>query len=294
MLKGIEMNIIAALLALFAGAFFALTAFAQRRGLTDTDGLTGALYSIGTMAVCLWLVSPFFVDYGWFSDPIVWIFVITGILFPATSQAMQIFSVQRLGPTLTSALGGLAPVFAVIPAILILGEKLNLQAGLGLGLIVFAMIYSTIGTQKIPRNWPIWALALPLGASLARGITQPFTKLGMLEIPSPIFATMVQASVSLGVIFLASSLPENRKVRRSAAEGRKWFCITGLLITCGILSLNWAISLGDVLLVAPIASLVPLWALAFNILLFRVETVGLRHLGVAVLVVLGVSLITVR
>lgn len=288
------MNLVAALLAHIAGAFFALTVFAQQRGLADTDGLTGARYSIGTMTICLWLVSPFFIDYGWFSDPIVWIFVITGILFPATSQTMQIFSVQRLGPTLTSALGGLAPVFAVIPAIFILGEVFNFQAGLGLGLIVFAMIYSTIGTQKIPRNWPIWVLALPLGASLARGITQPFTKLGMLEIPSPIFATMVQASVSLVVIFLVSSLPANRKARRIATKGRKWFCVTGLLITCGILSLNWAISLGDVLLVAPIASLVPLWALTFNVLLFRVETVGLRHLGVSVLVVLGVSLITLR
>ena len=286
------MNIFAALLALVAGAFFALTAFAQRRGLVDTDGLSGALYSIGTMAACLWLVSPFFIDFAWFSHPIVWIFVLTGILFPASSQTAQIFSVQRLGPTLTSALGGLAPVFAVIPAILILGEAFSLQAGLGLGMIVSAMIYSTIGSKKIPRNWPIWALLLPLGASLSRGITQPFTKLGMLEIPSPIFASLVQATVSLCVMYLVTSLPVNRKARRTGPEGRVWFCVTGLLISCGILSLNWAISLGEVLLVAPIASLVPLWALAFNVLIFRVETVGLRHLGVAVLVVLGVSLIT--
>ena len=246
------------------------------------------------MAGCLWLVSPFFVNYEWFKEPIVFIFVITGILFPASSQTAQIFSVQRLGPTLTSAFGALAPIFAVIPSVLILGEAFNLQTGLGLALIVSAMIYSTTGSGKIPRNWPIWVLVLPLGASLARGITQPFTKLGVLEIPSPIFATMVQATVSLGVILLVTSLPVNRKARRINFEGRIWFCVTGLLITCGILSLNWAISLGDVLLVAPIASLVPLWALAFNVLIFRVETVGLRHLGIAVLVVLGVSLITLR
>ena len=285
---------LAALLGLIAGAFFALTTFSQRRGLADTDGLSGALYSIGTMAGCLWLVSPFFVNYEWFKEPIVFIFVITGILFPASSQTAQIFSVQRLGPTLTSAFGALAPIFAVTPSVLILGEAFNLQTGLGLALIVSAMIYSTTGSGKIPRNWPIWVLVLPLGASLARGITQPFTKLGVLEIPSPIFATMVQATVSLGVILLVTSLPVNRKARRINFEGRLWFCVTGLLITCGILSLNWAISLGDVLLVAPIASLVPLWALAFNVLIFRVETVGLRHLGIAVLVVLGVSLITLR
>jgi hypothetical protein len=34
--------------------------------------------------------------------------------------------------------------------------------------------------------------------------------------------------------------------------------------------------------------------LALNILIFRVEAVGLRHLGVAVLVVVGVFLITLR
>ena len=288
------MNVVAAILALLAGAFFALTAFSQRRGLADTDGLSGALYSIGTMAACLWLVSPFFVNFAWFKNPIIWIFVITGILFPAGSQTAQIFSVQKLGPTLTSALGSLAPVFAVIPAILILGEVLNFQAGLGLAIIISAMIYSTLGSKKLPRNWPIWALALPFGASLARGITQPFTKLGMLEIPSPIFASMVQATISLGVIFLVTSLPVNRKLRRIGPGGRRWFCVTGVLISCGILSLNWAISLGDVLLVAPIASLVPLWALALNILIFRVEAVGLRHLGVAVLVVVGVFLITLR
>ena len=288
------MNFAAAFFALLAGAFFALSAFAQRRGLADTDGVTGALYSIGTMAACLWLVSPFFVDFAWFKEPTIWIFVLTGILFPASSQTAQIFSVQRLGPTLTSALGSLAPVFAVFPAILILGEDFSLQAGLGLGMIVVAMIYSTSGSKKLPRNWPIWALAFPLVASMSRGLTQPFTKLGLLDIPSPVFATMVQAMISLGVIYLVTSLPMNRKAHRVGAVGRKWFCITGILVSGGILSLNSAISFGEVLLVAPLASLVPLWALAFNVLIFKAETVDLRHLGVAVLVVMGVILITAR
>jgi len=288
------MTLVAASLALLAGALFGLTVFAQSKGLEDTDAFTGAFLSIGFMACLLWIFSPAMVEWHWMTSGAALIFLAGGLLFPAGGQTLQVLSITRLGPALTAAFSGMSPVFAVVPAILFLGEDFGLQGVLGLGLIMASLFYSAFGSRKITRSWPLWVLLIPLGASAARGIVQPFTKIGFQEIPSPYFATMLQATTSTILLLLILRLPAVAAKRRAGGQGWKWFCLTGLLNFFGIQSLNAAINLGAVTVVAPLSSTVPLWTLAYGVFLFRREKVGLRHLVIAVLVVSGVVLIVMR
>ncbi len=288
------MSLLPALFGLLAGALFGLNVHIQSKGLDEVDGLTGAFLSVGTMAALLWFLSPFFTEWRWWLTDAAVIFMLCGIFFPAGGQAFQIASIRKVGPALTSAGGAAAPVFAVFAAVMFLGESFGLQAAAGLTLMIGGLILSAVGTKGIKRGWPLWALLLPLAASLMRGIVQPITKYGYAEVPSPYFSTLVMASVSTLVLYALLVGLKRRPTINAANRGYMWFAISGIFNGFGILSLNTAIRLGEVSLASPLAATTPLWSLLFGVIIFRREKLGMQHLVIAVMVVCGAVLIVTR
>ena len=49
---------------------------------------------------------------------------------------------------------------------------------------------------KISSNWPLWALALPIGAAAIRALAHVLTKVGMEEIPDAYLAGLIGFVVS--------------------------------------------------------------------------------------------------
>lgn len=287
-------TLIAALFALGAGASFGLTSHWQRRALDHMDAMTGAVVSIATMAAVLWLAAPAMLDWSWWGTRAALLFAACGLLFPALSQQFQILSVMRVGPALTSAFGSFAPLFAIVPAMILLGETLNLQGAAGLGLLIFGLLIASVRPRALRGGWPLLALLLPLGASFARGIVQPVTKIGMFDVPSPFFATLVMTSVSTIVITLFWTTSGRARKAAWSRPGLFWFVLNGAASGAGIMLLQAAISLDDVTVAASLASTTPLWTLAFGALIFRNETLGLRHAAIACMVFVGVVLIVTR
>ena len=288
------MNLLPALSALAAGALFGLIVHIQQKGLDGTDALVGSFISVAAAAAMFWLLSPLFVDWTWWTTGAALLFALCGIVFPSMGQGLQVASVERIGPALTSAIGSFAPLFAVIPAVVFLHEEFGLQAAAGLALMIAGLVLTVLGPRGIPRGWPAWALLLSLGAAAARGLIQPVTKVGFAEVDSPFFATLVMASVStvvLGVMVAGQKRPASTPGWK---PGYGWFALSGVINGCGILALQFAISRGDVTVAAPFASTTPLWALVFGALFFRHERLGPRHGAVAILVVLGAVLIVTR
>lgn len=289
------MDLIAPLYALLAGALFGLTAHVQRAALQGTEVSLGALLSIATMAGVFWVLAPLVIDWSWFGTRAAVIFGACGLLFPAMSQRLQIMSVVHVGPTLTSAIGAFAPLFAVLPAILFLGEVLSLQGALGMGLMLAGLLVSAVGPGGgMARGFPVAALLLPLGASAARGITQPAAKFGFAEVNDAFFATMMMATVSTVVLALWYLAVRARRPVRSSPRGNLWFVLNGFVIGAGILALQAAISRGSVTIAAPLASTTPLWTMLMGVLYFRTERLTWRHLAMALLVVAGAALVVTR
>ena len=77
--------------------------------------------------------------------------------------------------------------------------------------------------------------------------------------------------------------------RRSLA----WFLPAGFAVTLGVASVFMSLHLSDVVIVAPLASLSPLYSLVLSALFLReVEVITVRKVVAAGLIVAGVVLIT--
>ena len=288
------LNLLPSLLALCSAALFGLNVHVQRRGLHSADPWVGAFYSVAAMAVFFWVFAPLAIRADWLGEPATAFFAVAGLLHPAVGQSMQILSISFVGPALTSAFGAFTPFFAVIPAVLLLGEEMNLQLGIGMALMTLGLVLAAMRGRGIVRSWPLWAIALPLTAAAARGIVQPIYGAGLAQIPSPYLATLVAATVSAAVLTVV--LIATGRAGRALRPGRGgiWFAISGLINGVGILALNAAIGLGGVTLAGPLVAAAPLFAVFFGAVLFRTERIGPRVLLVSCLVVAGAVLIVAR
>jgi drug/metabolite transporter (DMT)-like permease len=86
----------------------------------------------------------------------------------------------------------------------LLGEQLSLALAIGTSAVVAGAVVAAWNPQGLGRTWPLWAIALPLGASLIRAIGHIGTRYGLLEVDSPSFAVLVGNTVSLGTSLLDS------------------------------------------------------------------------------------------
>ncbi|MAM62237.1 DMT family transporter [Maritimibacter sp. UBA3975] len=272
--------------ALAAAVVWALNMHIQRKALDTTDPLLGAFLSVSAVAGVCWLASPWLLDWSWWMTPAAALFAVTGLLFPGLGQTLQVYSVARVGATLTASLGALTPAFAVLIGISILGERMTLPAALGLALTIFGLICATWTRRGKPRAFPLWAIALPLAAALARGIAQPGLKVGLEDVPSPYFALL--AASSAATLLLGSIVCLSRPAALGTWHGgNAWFLLTGVINGVGILALNFALKHGPLVIVSPLAATVPLWSLLFGLTIFRREALGLQHVVVAFLIVSG-------
>ncbi|MEZ5653143.1 MAG: EamA family transporter [Burkholderiaceae bacterium] len=284
----------AVLFALSAAMVFGLNMHIQNKGLDDTDELTGAFVSVAAMAAVFWALSPLFVDFAWFRAHALWYFAASGLVIPALGQRLQIASIRLVGPAISSAINGFLPVFAILPAVLVLGETFGLQATLGLTIMIGGVLFTALYKGKIKRGWPLWALLIPLTASFARGLSPVVNKFGYAEVDSPFFATLIMSTVSTVVLILALAFRRTPARTPAGRKGVLWFALSGLLNGLGILCVNLAVSRGDVSIVTPLMMASPVFALGFGAYVFKREVIGLNHVVLVAAIVTGSVLIVTR
>jgi uncharacterized membrane protein len=273
-----------------ASAFlFALSNHFSNMGLQRSDARSGTLVSIATSAGAYWLLAPCFVKSSYWVTTAALIFAIVGIIRPALSTTLAISSIKMMGPTLTSTLTAVTPIFGTIFAVLLLGEQLSLALAIGTSAVVAGAVVAAWNPQGLGRTWPLWAIGLPLGASLIRAIGHIGTKYGLLEVDSPSFAVLVGNTVSLGT----SLLVFKREVRPLWGVGSTnlWFVAAGISNALSVQFLNNALAIGDVVAVIPIVSATPLFTLLMTIVYFGRETITWRTIATIALIVPGVIVV---
>lgn len=253
--------------ALASAFLFALTNHFQSLGLEGSDARTGSLINIATGAVFYWLLAPLFLEsWYWFTWGMV-LFALVGIIRPSLSSFLAIQSIHVMGPTLTSALTASAPIFGALFAIFLLGETLDLKTALGIAAVMAGAVVASYRPQGIVRDWPLWAISLPVGAALVRATGHAVTKLGLEDAPSPSFAVLVSNTVSL-VIASAAFRIEGRAITGTRRSIR-WFVASGIAAAISLHFLNSALQIGELVAVVPIVSATPVFTMLLGLFVFR-------------------------
>lgn len=282
----------ATLLALTSAFLFALTNHLQSHGLVGSDPRTGSLVGIATGTIAYWLISPFFLESWYWMTWGTVLFVLVGLVRPSLSSVLALQSIKVMGPTLTSALTATAPLFGALFAMFLLAEQLDLKTAIGTVAVVAGAAVATYRPQGIVRGWPLWAIALPLGAALVRASGHAGTKLGLADVPSASFAVMVSNTVSLVVALIAFRLEGRRFTGTIKSHG--WFIAGGLAAALSLHCLNSALQIGKLIEVVPIVSASPVFTMLLGLFVFRQEAFSWRTLATIALVVPGVILVSLK
>lgn len=278
-------------MALIASFLYALGSQFQHVGVHTIEPRLGTMLSIGASAVIFWLAAPFYLNVSNFLIPAMLIFVALGFVRPALSANLSVAAIRYLGPTLTETLSATTPLFAAVFGIFILGEMLTWQIAFGTAGIILAVLALTRRDKKVPSTWPLWALALPIGAAVIRSFGHGFSKIGMEDIPDPYFAGLVAMTVS----FLLTAGLHVRKSERTKISfqqsGTYWFLAAGAVFCVATFLLNVALLNGDIITVIPIVSASPVFSMLLSIFIFKREIINLRILFAVTIVMPSVVLI---
>ena len=279
------------LLSLLSAFLFALGAQFQSLGLVHMDSRSGAAITISTSAMLYLLVSPFFLNLEYLLEPAILIFVLVGLFRPAVSANLALAGLKFLGPTLSSTLTSTAPLFAVGLGIFFLDEVLNFSIAIGTLVIVLAIMMLAKKDGKISSNWPLWALALPIGAAAIRALAHVLTKVGMEEIPDAYLAGLIGFVVSAIVTLIIHKSRRESSTISLKNPGTKWFIGASACFSLAVLSLNTALYNGQVIQVIPIVAASPIFTLLLSIGIFRQEVITKRIVLAVFMVVPAVMLI---
>lgn len=252
-------------------------------GLRYVEPLSGASISIPSFTLLFLLVSPLILR----GEPVVWrglpIFAGIGLFFPAMLTLLTFASNRALGPVITSTLGNLAPLLAVMLALVLLHEPLQHLQLIGLVVAVIGAVVITLTRPDDLGHWRSWALLLPLGSALVRGLAPPLVKLGLQIWPSPLWACLIGYVSSSIVVLIVQRLRKGRFIAEASWPGRFWFAVTGISNGLSALTLFAAVRNGPITLVAPLLAIYPLVTVVLT-------AVTLRHVQITPRIVIGTAL----
>jgi drug/metabolite transporter (DMT)-like permease len=280
-------------LALFSsfgfGAGFVLTQFALRW----IPPRLGAAFSIPTSTLLFWCLAPFWIDPAKVDLDAAGLFAVVGLLFPAAVTLLNFESNRLMGPNIAGAIAGLAPLFAVLLAVLLLGEQLRFWQLSGIAAIVAGVVLMYSGQWRAFTVRGLCLLALPLGASAIRGFVQPVVKLGLERWHNPIAAVVIGYTVSSAVLILVALVTDRTHEQNFDRRGALWFAAVGLCNGSAVLSMYAAIGRGPVTLVSPLIATYPLVTLLLSFQLLKREPVDIRLVAAVTITVGGVVLLLI-
>jgi drug/metabolite transporter (DMT)-like permease len=184
--------------------------------------------------------------------------------------------VLKIGASRSSALQSINPLISATIAIVVLKESATALTVVGTLLVVAGVILVSWRAERELLNFRWWHLLLPMGAAMLSGVNHPMRRYALSLSNEPLFFAAFMGFVTLiaFAVYMSFSL-ETRLVWDRRAL---WpFLCTGLFETFSIFLIITALSIGPVVVIAPIAATYPVWALIGAKLFLRdVEQIGLR------------------
>lgn len=277
----------ALVLAMLSSLCFGVALVTGRIGLRTLDARSGAAISIPTATLLFAVAAPFALHVDGFNVGAALLFAVVGLFFPAIVTILTFRSNEQLGPTVTSAVSGTAPLFALLAAGLLLGEHIPPQAAVASIAVLAGVGLLSWNQSAVRPGFAGWSLLWPVSGAMVRGLAQVGVKAGLLLWPSAFAASLIGYVVSSATVIGVNQLGRSERLRPTK-HSIGWFAITGVLNGSAVLLMYAALSIAPVSLVAPIVATYPLITAVVSAGVLREEPLTVRALAGATVIVAAI------
>lgn len=298
------------LIALCSACFFGLGGAAIAKGATEARGDNGVFLSILLTMLfsgTIWLVlEP---ESGWpeESGAVVWgigFFVASGLLATVFGRLTNFRSIALAGAIRASLYRRLIPVFSIVIAFVLLGERYGAVALAGMTLILLSVgltvreraSVSSGSFLEIPPGQLRLGAIMGATCALCYAAAYALRKLAMDFVPDAAFGAMVGAIT--GIVFYIAAAPFSALCRSSLTgalcNSGVWQWLAAASLSAGQVLLFFALKHADMAVVAIIGTTELFIGAYLAAILFRTEPPpGLQLVLATVLASLGVALVAV-
>jgi drug/metabolite transporter (DMT)-like permease len=248
------------LLASITAIFYAGALVSSRLGLKYSTPDTVTLVSILVQNVVLW--SAVFFTGGIPKVP--WIAVAIFCIVGTFQMGVRVFAytgVLKIGASRSGSLQSISPLISATIAIIVLREPAsNLIIG-GTFLVVAGIVLVSWKAERELPSFRWWYLLLPVAAACLTGMNHPLRRYAFSLSNEPLFFSAFMGLVSLAGFSVYRAVSPHKQPLDWNRKALVPFLSTGICETVSIVFIMTSLSIGKVVLVAPIAATYPVWAL---------------------------------
>jgi len=274
-----------------AALCFSIAHVLVRRGLVNSNALTGSFVSLATSATAFWMLLPWFAPLSALGAPAIGYFIAAGFFAPAIGQTLGYLGIERIGVARSMPIVNSAPIFSSLLAVFFLGEVWVLQNIIGTGLVIIGVIILSSG-KPAEGQWRKLDVIYPILGALAFGISTTLRKTGLMELQIPILAAAVTVGSAFFVLLAIIQMRGGRQALKLNRQSSGWLLGAALVNTGAILSVFSALNVGNVVRVEPLIACNPLLSLLWTgIFLKKLERLSTRIVVGALVTVTGTVLV---
>lgn len=262
------------LIALLSAFFYASVAISARLGLKYSTPLTATCVALSARTIILW--TAVFVAGGIPKVAFlpVLLFIILGVIQTGTSL-LTFIGVAKIGASRSQPLRSSYPLWSALIAITTLQEKASHAVLAGTFLVVAGVILISWEPGNPSPSYRWWHVLFPLGASFLAGIAFPVRRYALNISNEPLFFAALLAVISLFCLMGFVALGFSKQGLVWSSKGVLPFIVAGGFESLAALLSLIAVSIGRVVVVAPIVATSPLWTLVLTAIFLR----GLERLN---------------
>lgn len=278
--------------ALVAAMGWAVNGILVRKGSRTADVFGAVLLSFLATAIFLWSYLILSQSLHLVRSPAAVYFVLSGLMQPMATRVLSYIGVARLGVSRAAPLRNTDSLVAVLIAVIFLHEHPSSFVYLGTVLTV-AGAWTVLSGRDEKGQFKLFDALFPLSAALLAAVSQNLRRMGLLILPNPFAGAAITTTTSL-VLFSIYMLISG-KIRTCRADRASFpYYGSAAIVSVGAQFYTFAaLNKGDVSVVVPLLSTVPLFSIFLSFVFIRsLESITLRVVIGAVLIVAGVIFIT--
>jgi len=275
--------------ALIAAFSFGLNAVLVRKGMKETTPVTATIVVAGVQVATL--STLLLLDPPKYNSVAMILFIVAGAFAAILGRTLNYLSIDRLGVPISTSLTGTNPIFALIIAVLFLGEKISAIKALGTVLVVVGI--ALMSGSKAERQLSIKDLGTPLASAFFYACSSVVRKIGLNILPEPVLGSVIGALTSLIAYPILLRLMGRMGELGLDRKSLPWLIGGGIATSTAWITMFNATQMGSVSITSAIIGANPLFSLILSALLLKdVEKITRKVVAGSVLIVVAVMLIT--